>query len=144
LVPRGALWPPSAPRRKERTIKPLTLAKKAALIADSKKSQDVLVLDLRKLSTVTDFFVICGSDSVLGVKAIAEALLLKLKEEGIMPNHVEGLEEGSWVLADYGDVIVHIFHEQVRRYYDLESLWGDAPRKGFRPRPRKTATGKKT
>jgi ribosome-associated protein len=102
------------------------------------------LLDLRKISTVTDFFVICGSDSVVGVKAIAEALLLKLKEEGITPNHVEGLEQGNWVLADYGDVIMHVFLERIRRYYDLESLWGDAPRKSFRPRQRKAAAGKKS
>jgi ribosome-associated protein len=101
------------------------------------------VLDLRKLSSVTDFFVICGSDSIIGVKAIAEAVLLKLKEEGVSPSHVEGVEEGNWVLADYGDVIVHVFLEQVRSYYDLESLWGDAPRKSFRPRARKTASAKK-
>ncbi|RJP17571.1 MAG: ribosome silencing factor [Candidatus Abyssobacteria bacterium SURF_5] len=125
-------------------MKPLDLAKKAAQVADSKKSQDVLILDLRKLSSVTDFFVICGSESVLGVKAIAEAILLKLKEEKITPNHVEGLDEGNWVLADYGDVIVHVFLERVRTYYDLESLWGDAPRKNFRPRARKKVSGKKT
>jgi ribosome-associated protein len=101
------------------------------------------VLDLRKLSSVTDFFVICGSDSIIGVKAIAEAILLNLKEEGVAPNHVEGVEEGNWVLADYGDVIIHSFLEQVRKYYDLESLWGDAPRKNFRARARKTASAKK-
>lgn len=101
------------------------------------------MLDLRKLSSVTDFFVICGSDSIIGVKAIAEAILLKLKEEGVAPSHIEGIEEGNWVLADYGDVIIHVFLEQVRKYYDLESLWGDAPRKSFRPRTQKTASAKK-
>jgi len=100
----------------------------------------VLVLDLRKLSSVTDFFVICGSDSAIGVKAIAEAVLMQLKEEGAVANHLEGLSEGAWILADYGDVVVHVFLEQVRRYYDLESLWGDAPRKSFRPRAQKAGT----
>jgi len=102
------------------------------------------VLDLRKLSSVTDFFVICGSDSIIGVRAIAEAILFQLKEEGVSAYHVEGLEEGSWVLADYGDVIVHVFLQQVRKYYDLESLWGDAPRKSFRPRARKAASKEET
>lgn len=80
---------------------------------------------------------------MIGVKAIAEAILLQLKKEGITPNHVEGLDQGNWVLADYGDVIVHVFLEHVRKYYDLESLWGDAPRKSFRPRARKTAAREK-
>ena len=120
-------------------IIPLTLAKKAAQIADSKKGQDVLLLDLRKLSSVTDFFVICGSDSTIGVKAIAETIQLQLEAEGVAPYHIEGFEEGTWVLADYGDVIVHVFLEQIRKYYDLESLWGDAPRKSFRPRARKAS-----
>lgn len=93
-----------------------------------------MVLDLRKLSSVTDFFVICGSDSVVGVKAIADAVLLQLKKERVAPDHVEGLDEGNWVLVDYGDVVVHVFLGQVRKYYDLESLWGDAPRRDFRPR----------
>ncbi|GAB4333931.1 MAG: ribosome silencing factor [Candidatus Abyssubacteria bacterium] len=118
----------------------MNLAKKAAQVADNKKAREVVLLDLRKLSSVTDFFVICGSDSIVGVKAIAEAVLLQLKNEGIIPDHVEGLNDGQWVLADYGNVIVHIFLERVRRYYDLESLWGDAPRRNFRPRARKTAT----
>ncbi|UCD59167.1 MAG: ribosome silencing factor [Candidatus Hydrogenedentota bacterium] len=118
---------------------PLTVAKKAARIADGKKGEEVLLLDLRKLSSVTDFFVMCGSKSIIGVKAIAEEILFRLKKEGVSANHVEGLAEGTWVLADYGDVIVHVFLEQVRKYYDLESLWGDAPRRSFKPRTRKTA-----
>jgi ribosome-associated protein len=90
-------------------IIPLTLAKKVAQIADSKKGQDVLLLDLRKLSGVTDFFVICGSDSTIGVKAIAEAILLQIEQEGAKAHHVEGFDEGTWILDDYGDVIVHVF-----------------------------------
>ena len=115
----------------------MTLAKKAALIADGKKGGDVLVLDLRKLSSVTDYFVICSSKSVVGVKAIAEEILYRLKEDGATAHHVEGLNGGTWVLADYGDVIVHVFLEQVRNYFDLESFWGDAPRKNFKSAPKK-------
>lgn len=120
-------------------ITPLTLAKKACRIAESKKGDEVLLLDLRKLSSVTDFFVICSSRSIIGVKAIAEEILLRLKEEDVVAHHVEGLIEGTWVLADYGDVVVHIFLDNIRKYYDLESLWGDAPRKDFALKPRKTA-----
>ncbi len=104
------------------------------------KDEDVLVLDLRKVSSVTDFFVICGSKSVIGVKAIAEEIFHRLKEEGIHADHVEGLADGAWILADYGDVVVHVFLKQVRQYYDLESFWGDAPRKDYKIKARKGAS----
>lgn len=101
------------------------------------------MLDLRALSSVTDFFVICSSESVIGVKAICEAIFLQLKETGVSAVHIEGLAEGQWVLADYGDVVVHVFLEAVRQYYDLETLWGDAPRKSYKPGTRKAATKKR-
>lgn len=125
---------------RSRVITPLTLAKKAARIADNMKGENVLLLDLRKLTIITDFFVICDSRSIIGVKSIAEEILGRLKEDGVSPNHIEGLAEGNWVLIDYGDAIVHIFHEQVREFYDLESLWGDAPRPSFRPSRRKAVS----
>jgi len=90
------------------------------------------VLDVRKLSGVVDFFVICSSNSVIGVRTIAEDVVLGLKKEDITVHHTEGMSEGTWVLADYGDVIVHVFLESVRKYFDIESFWGDAPRKNFR------------
>ena len=82
---------------------------------------------------------VCSSRSIVGVKAIAEEILLRLKEQKVVAHHVEGMTEGTWVLADYGDVVVHVFLDQIRKYYDLESLWGDAPRKDFTLKPRKTA-----
>ena len=106
------------------------------------KGQSVLLLDLRKLTVITDFFVICSSGSVTGVKAIAEEILGRFKKDGTPPNHVEGLAEGDWVLIDYGDAIVHVFHEQAREFFDLESLWGDAPQRSFGPTPRKQKVGK--
>ena len=108
------------------------------------KGESVVLLDLRKLTIVTDFFMICGSQSAVGVKAIAQEILHRFRKEGISPTHVEGLTEGAWVLADFGDLIVHVFHEQVREFYDLEALWGDAPRRNFRPKPRKKASKKKS
>jgi len=120
------------------------LAKKAAQIADDKKGDEVLLLDLRKLSSVTDFFVICSSKSAIGVKAIAGAIQEQMKKEGVSANHIEGLGEGTWILADYGDVVVHVFLDQIRSYFDLESLWGDAPRKSFRPRARKKTAKKRS
>ena len=108
------------------------------------KGEEVLLLDLRELTIITDFFVICSSLSTVGVKAIAEEILHQFKEEGIMPNHIEGLAEGTWILLDYSDMIIHVFHEQVRELFDIESLWGDAPRRSFRPKPRKTTSKKKS
>ena len=108
------------------------------------KAENVILLDLRKLTIVADFFVICGSRSTIGVKSIAEEILGRLKEQGASPTHVEGLAAADWVLVDFGDVILHVFHEQVREFFDLESLWGDAPRKSFRPKPRKATKKKKS
>lgn len=82
---------------------------------------------------------VCSSRSIIGVKAIAEEILLRLKEQKVVAHHVEGMIEGTWVLADYGDVVVHVFLDSIRKYYDLESLWGDAPRKDFTLKSRKTA-----
>lgn len=102
------------------------------------------MLDLRKLSNVTDFFVICSSKSAIGVKAIAEEILHRLKKDDISVHHIEGQDTGTWILADYGDVIVHVFLEQIRTYFDLESFWGDAPRKNFKPTARKKSVKKTT
>jgi ribosome-associated protein len=106
------------------------------------KGDNVVLFDLRKLTIVSDFFVICGSPSTVGVKSIAEEIIYSFKDEGLTPDHIEGLSEGAWVLIDYGDLIVHVFHEQIREYFDLESLWGDALQRDFRPKPRKTAKKK--
>ncbi len=108
------------------------------------KAENVILLDLRKLTIVADFFVICGSRSTIGVKSIAEEILSNLKKQGASPTHVEGLAAADWVLMDFGDVILHIFHEQVREFFDLESLWGDAPRRSFRPKPRSATKKKKS
>jgi ribosome-associated protein len=107
-----------------------------------------VLLDVRNLSGVADFFVICSSNSAIGVKTIAEEIVLNLKKEKMRAHHVEGMNEGTWVLVDYGDVIVHVFLEHIRRYFDIESFWGDAPRKSFRPKaaasaPRRASKPKK-
>lgn len=98
----------------------------AAYILD-KKAFDVRILDVRKLSSLTDFLVLASGSSDRQVKAAAEAVHLGLKKEhGTTPIGVEGLNEGRWVLIDYGDVMVHVFHEPVRHFYDLDGLWCDA------------------
>jgi ribosome-associated protein len=106
----------------------LEAAQLCAHAADSKKASDILILDLRGLTYITDYFVICSGGNVTQVGAIAEGIDQSLAKAGIHPSHVEGETEASWVLMDYGDVVVHIFDEQTRAYYCLEKLWGDAPR----------------
>lgn len=96
--------------------------------AESKKAFAVLVLDLRALTTICDYFVICSGSNTTQVAAIADGIGQELAGAGIHPSHVEGATEAYWVLMDYGDVVVHIFEEQARTFYSLEKLWGDAPR----------------
>jgi ribosome-associated protein len=93
-----------------------------------KKAIDLVVLDLRKLSSIADVFIICSGRSNRQVSAIAEHIQVDLKKHGITPLSVEGKKEGHWVLLDYGHVIIHIFYEPIRGFYDLEGLWIDAER----------------
>jgi ribosome-associated protein len=90
------------------------------------KALDVVVLDVRELTSFADVFIICSGRSHRQVSAIAEFIERNLKEQGIKPLGVEGLQEGHWVLMDYGHVVIHIFYEPVRISYDLEGLWSDA------------------
>jgi ribosome-associated protein len=100
----------------------------AAKAADGKKAFDLLVLDLRGLTSITDYFVICSASNVTQIGAITDGIGHALASEGIRPSHIEGGPESTWVLMDYGDAVVHIFDEVTRSYYSLERLWGDAPR----------------
>jgi ribosome-associated protein len=103
------------------------LAQQISEIIFTKKGFNVIVIDLRKLITFTDYFVICSADSDTQVKAIADQVDKTLSDEGIKCWHKEGLKALSWVLLDYVDVVVHIFKKDAREYYNLEKLWGDAP-----------------
>jgi ribosome-associated protein len=93
----------------------------------TKKGYDVVLLDLKKLTQIADYFVICSADSDTQVKAIADEVDSKLSEEGIKSWHVEGYRALNWILIDYVDVVVHIFKKDSRDFYKLEKLWGDAP-----------------
>jgi ribosome-associated protein len=106
--------------------RPKTIAKKLVKSALSKKAENVLLFDLRKITTMTDFFVICSGGSDAQVKAIADAVIEGAKKENTDIYHVEGLESLTWVLIDFVDIVVHIFQPDVRDYYQLERLWGDA------------------
>lgn len=108
-----------------------------------KKGYDVLLMDLRKLASFADFFVICSADSDVQVKAIADQVDKALSEEGISCWHKEGFKALSWVLLDYVDVVVHIFRKDAREFYNLEKLWGDAPINQIKDEPvTKTASKK--
>lgn len=106
----------------------LTLLHAAAEAARAKKAQQLTALDLRGLDAVADYFLICSGSSEVQVKAVAEAVEDALRAAGAKPWHVEGLEGRRWVLLDYIDVVVHVFHEKTREYYMLDRLWGDARR----------------
>ena len=95
------------------------------------KAVDLVILEVKKLSSFTDYFVICSGNSDRQVQAIAGHIEEKLKEGDIRPLSVEGKREGRWVLLDYGSVVVHVFSKAAREYYALEKLWGDAPRLDF-------------
>ncbi|MGC1455129.1 MAG: ribosome silencing factor [Nitrospirota bacterium] len=103
-------------------------AQLCARAADSKKAFEILVLDLSKLTSICDYFVICSGSNSTQVGAIAEGIGRELATAGVHPSHVEGATGANWVLMDYGDVVVHIFEEQTRAYFCLEKLWGEAPR----------------
>ena len=108
-------------------------AKKLALLcrelADNRKADDLLVLDVRKISSVTDYFVIASGTSEPHLRAISEEIINKLDDEhGIQPRRDDGSVQGGWLVLDFFDVIVHIMRADVREHYDLESLWGDAPK----------------
>ena len=92
-----------------------------------RKAIDPVVLDLRGLSSATDYFVIVSGTSDAHVRGMAEHLVTALAPAGVEPHHVEGLQQGRWVLLDYVDFVVHVFHPELRDFYQLERLWGDAP-----------------
>ena len=92
------------------------------------KALDLVILDVSRFSSFADFFIICSGKSGRQVQGIADNLENNLKSQGLKPIGTEGKREGHWVLMDYGDIIIHVFYEPVRYFYDLESLWSEAPR----------------
>ncbi|HEY2955729.1 MAG TPA: ribosome silencing factor [Candidatus Eisenbacteria bacterium] len=128
MTRRARLAPPAAaPARKRGAGLPaLDLLHAAARAAVAKKAHAPVALDLRELEGVCDYFFICSGSSEVQVKAIAEAVEEALSEREVRPWHIEGFESRRWVLLDYIDVVVHVFHEKTREYYMLDRLWGDA------------------
>lgn len=113
---------------------PLPTALRAAIeAADGLKARDLVVLDLRGLNDATDFFLVGSGTSDTHVRGVAHAVLDALARRGQHPHHVEGLPSGRWVLLDFVDFVVHLFHPEARSFYQLERLWADAPVVSPRP-----------
>jgi len=104
------------------------LAKLCREIALDKKAEDAIILDVRGISNVADFFLICNGTSEPHLKAIADEIGRRLREAGIRPLHRDGFPPSRWIVMDYNDVLIHIFHPELRQRYCLEDLWGDAKR----------------
>jgi ribosome-associated protein len=120
------------------------LAQLCRELADNKKAEDIVVLDVRKLSSVTDYFVVCSGTSEPHLRAIVGEIEDRLREDhGIKARAEDGADSGRWVVMDFFDVIVHIMHPDVRKQYDLEGLWSDAKpvRSASRRRKAKVAEG---
>lgn len=107
------------------------MAKRCAVLADELRATDIVILDVRTLCDVTDFFVICTGDNQRQLRAVQRRLASAFA--GHRPRS-EGEEQSSWVLLDFIDVVVHLFDGEAREFYDLELLWGDAPRVGWKPK----------
>ena len=102
------------------------MALEIAKALDSKKGEDIQVLRTGDLTTLADYFVLCTASSSTQIKALADACEKNLKEQGEPPHHIEGHRGGTWVLLDFSAVVVHIFNDEARKFYDLERLWKDA------------------
>ena len=118
----------AAVRAQHRTDDSQKTAIFAAQSAMEKKAEDVVVIDLRELSSYADFLVICSGTNERQLEAVSESVSVALKAAGHTPVGSEGTRGGKWALLDFGDVVIHVFHQDERGYYDLEGLWADAPR----------------
>ena len=105
---------------------PKEIALECVRALDAKECRDIKLLETGELTTLADYFVICSATSTTQIKALADACEKALKDAGEPPHHIEGHRGGTWVLLDFSSVVVHIFNEEARKFYDLERLWSDA------------------
>jgi ribosome-associated protein len=115
-------------KKKHRKKSSEELARLCVKAALEKKAEDPVIIDVRKLCSFTDFFVILTGRSTRHVQSLAEAIETELRTRKLSQGNAEGLREGTWVLLDYSDVVIHIFYAETRKFYDIEGLWHDAPR----------------
>lgn len=104
-----------------------TMLMTAVKAPDDKRAEDITVLNMKGISLISDYFLICHGNSDKQVQAIAREMKEKSEEQGFTVKRMEGFDEARWILVDMGDVVAHIFHKDERGYYNLERLWGDAP-----------------
>jgi ribosome-associated protein len=109
------------------------LARLCAQAALDSKAEDLVILDVRGLTTFTEYFVIMNGKSTRHVQALAEAIEERLRSKRVKSSTAEGLREGLWVLLDFDDVVVHVFYHELRKFYDLEGLWSEAEIVSFEP-----------
>lgn len=124
---RESLSHPSASLTYLHTKDSMQLAKKCASLANDKKAENINVLDVSKLTSFADNFVICSAASARQAQAIARDVMDTMKKEGATVLGIEGMVEGHWILVDLGDVVFHVFTQEARGYYDLDGFWADAP-----------------
>jgi len=110
------------------TLHPQEIATVCARIADNKKAENILIYDVRKVTFITDFFVICSGYNKRQLQSIANDIELELHKRHIDPLGIEGYTDAQWILIDCGDVIVHLFDKDKRHFYDIDLLWGDTPK----------------
>ncbi|MGE5839931.1 MAG: ribosome silencing factor [Deltaproteobacteria bacterium] len=109
-------------------MKTLEKARLCLEIIQERKAVDPILMEVGRLTSIADYFLVASGASSRQVQAISQHMARRLREEGFRPFGVEGEQEGHWVLMDYGDVVIHIFYQPVREFYDLEGLWTEAPR----------------
>ncbi|WP_440895907.1 ribosome silencing factor [Amphibacillus sp. Q70] len=103
------------------------LIKQVVKAADDKRAEDILTLNMKDVSIIADYFVICEGTNERQVQAIARGIKEDVEKNGVTVNRIEGFEQARWVLIDLGNIVCHVFHREERSYYNLERLWGDAP-----------------
>ena len=131
----------TTPKPKQETS--LTFAKDVAKAALKLKAKDLKLLDLTKLSTFADYFVIASGTSDRHVEAIADSIVVEMKKKGHRPFGLEGYEHSQWIIVDFGDVVAHVFYEPMREIYSIEKLWADAKKIRVQSEKRRIAAKKK-
>ncbi|HMI99662.1 MAG TPA: ribosome silencing factor [Gaiellaceae bacterium] len=120
---------PAVTERSHKPLNSLEQARRIAGLADSKLAEEIVILDMRPVCAYTDFFVICSGGNARQTKSIVDEVryVLKQDDEPVLPHSVDGEREGDWIVADYLDVVLHVFTPETRKYYGLEELWDDVP-----------------